>query len=141
MRVVGWPFPLKCNFQQEHIGIPSNHTNLLPKHSLGNRNQGGFRDVSCVCACESVLMCGFVCTRLQMRFRLFECVSVCAALACLLYYSPSGCVLSASVVWRGIIRSVSGNRVCVCCMADGHHSSPRSQFTLIEAPLKHKPGQ
>lgn len=37
-----------------------------------------------------------------------------------------------------ILRSHQSQRIeCVCSMTAGHYSSPRIQFTLIEAPVKH----
>lgn len=70
IRSTGWPFSMKCNFQQERTVYgysysPSNNADFLPKY---NCNQSGFRNV-----CMRVSVC--VCVHLFAG--LWVCVCVC----------------------------------------------------------------
>lgn len=102
MHNVRQPICSKCMYRHS---TPSNHVELPSKQ---NCNQRGFISV-----CKTVIICVCVFTCRVMTV----CIFVCAVPACLLHYFPSGCVLSSCVVQRGTIRSVSGNRVCVCSAA------------------------
>lgn len=90
MHVAGQPFPIKCNFQQErtvygHSWSPGNHAASKTLQSEWIQECAQVSHCLRVCVCVYLQAC--------------ECVCLCAwSPACLLYYFPSGSVLSGGVV-------------------------------------------
>lgn len=127
MHNVRQPICSKCMYRHS---TPSNHVELPSKQ---NCNQRGFISV-----CKTVIICVCVCVYLQSD----DCVYFCVCGTCLppsLFSIRLCAVKLCCIAWN---HSISLREQSVCLQrGDGHHSSPRSQFTLIETPLKHKPGQ